>query len=138
MRFLKNPKFDPLEARTSGFTGSMGGKWVAGVVFRPKPPPEPNFTKIGPGHRTGPYIRLLHFLVFGLLSTTHYGGLIQGDDFPITKVKMYLFGVAVVAFPFFLFSSSASMTVVMLAFRPPPPPSNSVEKYCNKKKNDSV
>ena len=47
----------------SGFTGPMGGKWVVGVVFRPKPPPEPNFTKIGLGHRT----LVLHFLIFGLL-----------------------------------------------------------------------
>ena len=67
MRFLKNPKFDPLEARTSGFTGSMGGKRVAGVVFGPKPTPDPNFIKIGVGHRTRPYIRLLHFLTSGLL-----------------------------------------------------------------------
>ena len=63
MRFLKNPKFDPLEARTSGFTGSMGGKRVAGVVFGPKPTPDPNFIKIGVGGRTG----VLHFLIFGLL-----------------------------------------------------------------------
>ena len=67
MCFSKIPKFDPSEACTGGFTGPMGGKWVVGVVFRPKPPPEPIFTKIGLGHRTGPYIRLLHFLVFGLL-----------------------------------------------------------------------
>ena len=67
MCFLKNPKFDPLEARTSGFTGSMGGKRVAGVVFGPKPTPDPNFIKIGVGHRTRPYIRLLHFLTSGLL-----------------------------------------------------------------------
>ena len=63
MHFLKNPKFDPLEARTSGFTGSMGGKTVAGVVFGPKPTPDPNFIKIGVGGRTG----VLHFLIFGLL-----------------------------------------------------------------------
>ena len=64
MRFSKIPKFDPSEARTSGFTGPMGGKWVVGVVFRPKPLPEPNFTKIGLGHRT----LVLHFLIFGLLN----------------------------------------------------------------------
>ena len=63
MRFLKNLKFDPLEARTSGFTGSMGGKTVAGVVFGPKPTTDLNFIKIGVGDRTG----VLHFLIFGLL-----------------------------------------------------------------------
>ena len=63
MCFSKIPKFDPLEARTGGFTGPMGGKWVVGVVFRPKPPPDANFIKIGLGHRT----LVLHFLIFGLL-----------------------------------------------------------------------
>ena len=38
----------------------------------------------------------------------------------VQNCKRYLFGVAVVAFSFFLFSSSASMTVVMLALRPAP------------------
>ena len=68
MGFSKIPNFDPLEARTGGFTGSMGGKSLAGVGFGPKPTPDPNFTKIGLGHRTGPYIRSLHFLTSGLLN----------------------------------------------------------------------
>ena len=46
----------------------MGGKSLAGVGFGPKPTPDPNFTKIGLGHRTGPYIRSLHFLTSGLLN----------------------------------------------------------------------
>ena len=65
MGFSKIPNFDPLEARTGGFTGPMGGKKVGGVVFGPKPPPDPNFIKIGLGHRT----LVLHLLIFGLLRT---------------------------------------------------------------------
>ena len=42
----------------------MGGKKVGGVVFGPKPPPDPNFIKIGLGHRT----LVLHLLIVGLLS----------------------------------------------------------------------
>ena len=63
MGFSKIPNFDPLEARTGGFTGPTGGKTLAGAVFRPKPTPDPNFTKIGLGHRT----LVLHLLIFGLL-----------------------------------------------------------------------
>ena len=73
MGFSKIKNFDPLEARTGGFTGLTGGKNLAGAVFRPKPTPDPNFTKIGLGHRTGPYIRSLHFLTSGLLSLTSKG-----------------------------------------------------------------
>ena len=64
MGFSKIPNFDPLEARTGGFTGSMGGKSPAGVGFGPKPTPDPNFIKIGVGGRTG----VLHSLIFGLLN----------------------------------------------------------------------
>ena len=64
MGFSKILNFDPLEARTGGFTGPMGGKKVGGVVFVPKPPPDPNFIKIGLGHRT----LVLQLLIFVLLS----------------------------------------------------------------------
>ena len=74
MHFSKIPKFDPLEARTGGFTGPMGKKKVGGVVFVPKPPPDPNFIKIGLGHRT----LVLHLLIFGLLSY----GLAMGRERP--------------------------------------------------------
>ena len=64
MGFSKIPNFDPLEARTGGFTGPMGEKKVGGVVFGPKPPPDANFIKIGLGHRT----LVLHLLIFVLLN----------------------------------------------------------------------
>ena len=65
---LKNPKnLGPVKAHLTGFFSPIGRNKDSWVGFGPKPTSGPNFTKIGVGRRTWPYIRLLLFLISVLL-----------------------------------------------------------------------